>query len=33
MELTVVRSAWTFNVAYDFLFLQVIWVIGWAMVR
>jgi uncharacterized membrane protein len=32
MELTVVRSAWTFNLAYDFVFLQVIWVIGWAMV-
>jgi uncharacterized membrane protein len=32
MELTVVRTAWTFNVAYDFLFLQVIWAIGWAMV-
>lgn len=32
MELTVVRAAWTFNVAYDFVFLQVIWVIGWGMV-
>ena len=32
IELTVVRFAWTFNLAYDFVFLQVIWVIGCAMI-
>ena len=31
-ELTLVRFAWTFNLAYDFAFLQVIWVIGFSMV-
>jgi uncharacterized membrane protein len=32
IEITVVRCAWTFNVSYDFVILQVIWVIGCAMV-
>jgi uncharacterized membrane protein len=32
VELTVVRFAWTFNVSYDFVFMQVIWAIGCAMV-
>lgn len=31
-ELTLVRFAWTFNLAYDFAFPQVIWVIGFSMV-
>lgn len=31
MELTVVRLGWTFNLAYDFVFFQVIWAIGAAM--
>jgi uncharacterized membrane protein len=31
-EFTLVRFAWTFNLAYDFAFLQVIWVIGFSMV-
>ena len=32
IELTLVRLAWTFNLAYDFILLQVIWVIGASMV-
>ena len=32
IEITVVRFALTFNLAYDFVFLQVIWAIGCAMV-
>jgi uncharacterized membrane protein len=32
IEITVVRAAWTFNLAYDFVILQVIWVIGCALV-
>lgn len=32
LELTVVRLAWTFSLTPELLFLQVIWVIGWAMV-
>jgi uncharacterized membrane protein len=32
IELTLVRFAWTFNASYDFAILQVIWVIGCAMV-
>ena len=28
IELTLVRLAWTFNLSYDFILLQVIWVIG-----
>jgi uncharacterized membrane protein len=32
IEVTVVRFAWTFNLAYDFVFLQVIWAIGCAMI-
>jgi uncharacterized membrane protein len=32
IEITVVRLAWTFNVSYDFVILQVIWVIGCALV-
>jgi uncharacterized membrane protein len=32
LELTVIRLGWTFQLWPDFLFLQVIWVIGWAMV-
>ena len=32
IEFTVVRFAWTFNLAYDFMFMQVIWAIGCAMV-
>lgn len=32
IEITVVRFAWTFNLAYDFVFMQVIWAIGCAMI-
>lgn len=32
IELTVVRFAFTFNVSYDFAFMQVIWAIGCSMV-
>jgi uncharacterized membrane protein len=32
MEFTVVRLGWTFNLAYDFLLLQVIWAIGVSMI-
>ncbi len=32
LELTLVRFGWFFNLDYHFLFLQVIWVIGWGMV-
>jgi uncharacterized membrane protein len=31
IELTVVRFAWTFDVSYDFVFMQVIWAIGCSM--
>jgi uncharacterized membrane protein len=31
IELTLVRLAWTFNLSYDFILLQVIWVIGASM--
>jgi uncharacterized membrane protein len=31
IEFTLVRFAWTFNVGYDFMIMQVIWVIGCAM--
>jgi uncharacterized membrane protein len=32
LELTLVRFVWTFNWNYDFVLLQVIWVLGWSMV-
>ena len=32
IEITVVRLAWTFNLSYDFVIMQVIWAIGCAMV-
>jgi uncharacterized membrane protein len=32
IEFTLVRFAWTFNVEYDFVIMQVIWVIGCAMI-
>jgi uncharacterized membrane protein len=32
LEVTAVRVAWTFDLLPGFLFLQVIWAIGWAMV-
>jgi uncharacterized membrane protein len=32
LELTVVRVAWTFSIAFQVLPLQVIWAIGWSMV-
>lgn len=32
IEVTVVRFAWTFNLDYSFVFFQVIWVIGCAMI-
>jgi len=32
LELTVVRFAWLFNVDYSFVFVQVIWAIGWSMI-
>jgi uncharacterized membrane protein len=32
IEITVIRLAWTFNFSYDFVFMQVIWAIGCAMV-
>ncbi len=31
IELTVVNFGWTFNLAFDFFVLQVIWAIGWSM--
>ena len=31
IELTLVRFAWTFNLSYDFVFMQVIWAIGCSM--
>jgi uncharacterized membrane protein len=32
LELTLVRFGWFFNFDYHFLFVQVIWVIGWSMI-
>jgi uncharacterized membrane protein len=32
LELSVVRFAWLFNIDYSFVFVQVIWAIGWSMV-
>lgn len=32
LELTIIRFAWMFNFDYSFLFVQVIWAIGWSMV-
>jgi uncharacterized membrane protein len=32
IELTVVVFGWTFNAAFDFFVLQVIWAIGWSMI-
>ncbi len=32
LEFSVVRLAWMFNVDYTFVFVQVIWAIGWSMV-
>jgi uncharacterized membrane protein len=32
IELTVVIFGWTFNLAFDFFVLQVIWAIGWSMI-
>jgi len=32
MELTVVGFGWSFNIFFNFFFLQVIWAIGWSMV-
>ena len=32
VELTVVIFGWTFNPAFDFFVLQVIWAIGWSMI-
>ena len=32
LELTLVRFGWFFNFDYHFLFIQVIWAIGWGMV-
>jgi uncharacterized membrane protein len=32
IELTVVMFGWTFNAAFDFFVLQVIWAIGWSMI-
>lgn len=32
MEMTVVRFGWFFNFDYSFMFLQVIWAIGWSMI-
>lgn len=32
LEFTVVRLGWMFNVDYSFMFIQVIWAIGWSMV-
>lgn len=32
MELTFVNFGWSFNIYFNFLFLQVIWAIGWSMV-
>lgn len=32
LELTVVRFGWTFELAFNFIILQVIWVLGWGMI-
>ena len=32
MELTLVGFGWSFNIFFNFFFLQVIWAIGWSMV-
>jgi len=32
LELTVVRFAWTFNLDYAVVFVQVIWALGWSMI-
>ncbi|MDT7779166.1 MAG: hypothetical protein QOC99_1678 [Acidobacteriota bacterium] len=32
LEVTLVRFGWLFNFDYHFLFLQVIWAIGWSMI-
>lgn len=32
MELTFVNFGWSFNIHFNFVFLQVIWAIGWSMV-
>jgi uncharacterized membrane protein len=32
LELTAIRFAWTFNLDYSILMLQVIWAIGWSMI-
>jgi len=32
LELTLIRTAWMFDVSYHFTFLGVIWVLGWSMV-
>lgn len=32
LELTIVRFLWTFNLDYDFMAVQVIWALGWAMI-
>jgi uncharacterized membrane protein len=32
LELTVIRVAWTFNLDFSFIFVQVIWAIGWSMI-
>lgn len=32
LEVTIVRFGWTFDLNYHFVFVQVIWAIGWSMV-
>lgn len=32
LEVTLIRLGWTFDIAYSFVFVQVIWALGWSMI-